>query len=287
MDNNEVKQESKKARNTCWCGKYARDKTGLCKGHGGGKRCSGKLENGQPCPNGAKGKTDFCKGHGGGNRCEELCCIPLTVPNMGKFKHPDHPKKYICTGAARHLVYSAWVDNDIERFEFLKAHFGFKKDLILRAEHAFYFELVKQEPRLATLMYRALDESISTSLEGKQKSLQNLRPDYFHLYPPTNMALYGEFDETDDHEDDDDRLAQITNEAGCGLERTYIFRVRAKLYTPDALLKRSIINKSTTYYRMTPRGHEVLHQVVYHVRQCIDNIISGILPNEMNQKVHF
>jgi hypothetical protein len=38
---------------------------GLCKGHGGGKRCKFS----QGCDKTAQGATDFCKAHGGGKRC--------------------------------------------------------------------------------------------------------------------------------------------------------------------------------------------------------------------------
>jgi hypothetical protein len=43
------------------------------------------------------------------------------------------------------------VRGDEQLAEQLKQHFGFKSRLVLRAEHVFYYELVKMVPRLASL----------------------------------------------------------------------------------------------------------------------------------------
>ncbi|GFP91333.1 probable WRKY transcription factor 19 [Phtheirospermum japonicum] len=51
------------------CVKGARGASGLCIGHGGGRRCQ-KAD----CHKGAEGKTIFCKSHGGGRRCHHLGC---------------------------------------------------------------------------------------------------------------------------------------------------------------------------------------------------------------------
>ncbi|OAO98039.1 WRKY19 [Arabidopsis thaliana] len=51
------------------CQKGARDASGRCISHGGGRRCQ------KPdCQKGAEGKTVYCKAHGGGRRCEYLGC---------------------------------------------------------------------------------------------------------------------------------------------------------------------------------------------------------------------
>jgi len=47
----------------------------------------------------------------------------------------------MCTFAARFMVLNE--DNDEKRMA-LKRYFGFKKDLVLRAECLFYYELVKR-----------------------------------------------------------------------------------------------------------------------------------------------
>ncbi|CAI9771955.1 unnamed protein product [Fraxinus pennsylvanica] len=51
------------------CIKGARDASGLCIAHGGGRRCERA-----GCQKGAEGKTIFCKAHGGGRRCQYLGC---------------------------------------------------------------------------------------------------------------------------------------------------------------------------------------------------------------------
>ena len=48
--------------------------------------------------------------------------------------------------------------------------------------------------RLTTLK-RVLEETVLAALFSKTKNMEDKRPDYFHLYPKTNMALHGEFDE--------------------------------------------------------------------------------------------
>jgi len=85
--------------------------------------------------------------------------------------------------------------------------------MVLRAEHVFYYELVKMVPRLA-LFRRVLDETVLAKLLGKIQSVKDPRPDYFHLNEESNMALHGEFDETDDHEEDEERLRVIAHHAG-------------------------------------------------------------------------
>lgn len=63
---------SKRKRSECichGCDKQARDKSGHCKGHGGGRRCSAA-----GCEKSGQGSTDYCKGHGGGTRCSTAGC---------------------------------------------------------------------------------------------------------------------------------------------------------------------------------------------------------------------
>ena len=120
-------------------------------------------------------------------------------------------------------------------------------------------------------------------LLGKTKSVKDPRPDYFHLNEETNnnnnnnMALHGEFDETDDHEEDEERLRVIAHHAGCGANRVYYFRVKARLGTPRAVCER-IMKKDLVYYQMTQHGIRVLQNVAAYVRECLDRMSAGQLP---------
>ena len=61
------------------CPSFARDKTGKCLNHGGGKRCAV-----QDCPRSAQGKTDKCKAHGGGKRCSVKDCPRSAIGKTDK-----------------------------------------------------------------------------------------------------------------------------------------------------------------------------------------------------------
>jgi hypothetical protein len=264
------------------CTKSAMGKTPFCIEHGGGIRCQHK-----GCIKSAQGKTPFCIAHGGGNRCEAVCCKYLEKPTVATQKHPVSGIR-ICTFAARVLAAQAlYNDGDVAKYKDWMKHFGFKKDLVMRAEHAFYFMLVQEVPELAQ-MIRALDQSVSSALEGKAKQSTDPRPDYLHYNPAVNMALYGEFDEHDNHEDDDIRLRRITDQVGCGFARTYVFRVRAHLDDPSrALFVRKIHKTHHTYYSATVRGKEVVQKVAQHVRECLALMSLQIPPTEENNKVVF
>lgn len=168
------------------------------------------------------------------------------------------------------MVIQALTTGDKQLADKFKNHFCFKRDLVLRAEHVFYHELVKMVPELTTLR-RALDESVLSKLLGKRKGIEDPRPDYFHLNEATNIGLHGEFDETDDHEEDERRLRVIAHHAGCGANRVYYFRVKGRLGTPAALCKR-VVWKDMAYYQMTQRGREVLAEVAGYVRWCIERM---------------
>jgi hypothetical protein len=202
-------------------------------------------------------------------------------------KHPVSGTN-ICTFAARVLVtHALYNDGDVAKYKDWMKHFGFKKDLVLRAEHAFYFMLVQEVPELAQ-MVRALDQSVASALEGKAKQSTDPRPDYLHYNPAVNMALYGEFDEHDNHEDDDNRLRRITDQVGCGLARTYVFRIKAHLEDPQrALFVRKVHHKHHAYYTATDRGKEVVQKVAQHVRECLALMSLQIPPTEENNKVIF
>ena len=174
------------------------------------------------------------------------------------------------------MVMQALTAGDHQLADQLKRHFAFKRDLVLRAEHAFYHELVKLVPEL-TWLRRVLDESVLSKLVGKIKSLEDPRPDYFHLNAATNIGLHGEFDEGENHEEDDGRLRVIASHAGCGAERVYYFRVKGHLGTPAALCKR-VIQKGMAYYQTTAEGKRVLEEVAAYVRWCIERMQEGKPP---------
>jgi hypothetical protein len=228
-----------------------------------------------------------CISCGGGCRCEADCCKYLEDSAYSKHKHPVSGIR-ICTFAARVLVAQAlYTDGDVTKYKAWMKHFGFKRDLVLRAEHAFYFMLVQEVPELAQ-MVRALDQSVASALEGKTKRSTDQRPDYLHYSPAVNMALYGEFDEHNNHEDDDDRIRRIADQVGCGLERTYVFRVKAHIEDPQrALFVRKIHKKHHAYYTATERGKKVVQKVAQHVRECLALMSLQIPPTEENNKIIF
>lgn len=167
----------------------------------------------------------------------------------------------------------------------LKRYFGFKRDLVLRAEQVFYHALVREAPRLTSLR-RVLDETVLAKLLGKRKRLTDPRPDYFHLNDRTNMALLGEYDESEDHEDDDDRLRTIAHHAGCGISRTYVFRVRGRHGQPDAVCER-VSRRGHVWYRLTARGRSVVEAVGGYVNWCLDQMELSVMPGPGEAKVYF
>jgi len=153
---------------------------GRCVIHLGGLRCD---EEG--CQNSARystretGLDGKCRQHGGGDRCEEDCCEDLLLPTIAKYIDPD-TNKGICTFFARCMVNEErFVLFNEARAVYLEKYFNFGKPLLLRAEHAFYFELVKRVPELALFPAedRALDQTVRSALYGKTKNVKDYRPD--------------------------------------------------------------------------------------------------------------
>jgi hypothetical protein len=175
-----------------------------------------------------------------------------------------------------------FVSFNIERAVFLEKYFGFGKVLLLRAEHAFYYELVKNVPELAEFPAedRALDETVRSALYGKTKTLKDYRPDYFHLNRLTMMGLHGEFDERSKHDESEDRLRAIANQAGCGSSRTYYFRVRAHLDKKTRALFDLVVDRKNnySYYRINERGTVVVKRVAAYVKECLSRMKAGQMP---------
>lgn len=183
------------------------------------------------------------------------------------------------------MVLQAILIQDLDRAAYLNKHFGFTRELVYRAEHLIYHELVKLVPELKTFR-RALDQSVLSKIIGKQKDLTDPRPDYYHYHDATNMALHGELDETTDHEDSDQRLSVIAHHAGCGLNRTYVFRINAQLYTVEKAMCRRVLlsNHGIVYYRMTEHGLSILEDVAMYLKQCIGYMKSGVVPDGSSER---
>ncbi|KAG5186307.1 hypothetical protein JKP88DRAFT_240910 [Tribonema minus] len=89
--------------------------------------------------------------------------------------------------------------------------FGFKKNLVMRGERAFYYEINKLVPALRHLE-KALDESVTSAILREKKDVRHIRSDYFFVIMHEDGRVFGlhvEYDEDDDHEDDFDRLKAI------------------------------------------------------------------------------
>jgi len=201
------------------------------------------------------------------------------------FCHPVTGKG-VCTAFARNEVLTLLNNNQAERAEELKRHYGFKKDLVIRAEQVFYYELVKLVPALTSLR-RVLDETVLSKLCGKRKKMSDPRPDYFHFSEKTNTAILGEFDETSDHEDDQERLELIAHQAGCGRARTFVFRVNGRLGEDRPLCVRRE-RQGVVFYCLTDAGREVLWKVAAYVRSCLPWVLEGgSLDPALTQTVYF
>jgi hypothetical protein len=164
----------------------------------------------------------------------------------------------------------------------LDQYFKFKQSLLLRAEHAFYHELVKRERQLAEFPAedRALDKTVRSALYGKTKNMKDYRPDYFHLNRKTMLGLHGEFDENNKHEESEARLRAISDDAGCGSARTYYFRVRAHLDNKKLALFDLLIKDASkySYYEISDRGRAMVDRVAAYVKECLDRMKAGQMP---------
>jgi hypothetical protein len=164
--------------------------------------------------------------YGGGDRCSQECCVSVidgSIATVAVGKHPENGTP-MCTFAMRCMVNSE--RNKSEKKRLMKL-FGFKKDFVMRGEHVFYHALCLLVPELQ-LSQRVLDESILKKQQGKQKSMEDSRPDYYHYFGHDKhggFCLHGEYDETPDHEDCDDRLSVIAAAANVPLAKTFVFRV--------------------------------------------------------------
>lgn len=120
-----------------------------------------------------------------------------------------------------------------------------------------------------------------SALYGKTKNMNDYRPDYFHLNRKAMLALHGEFDERGNHEESEARLRAIADDAGCGSARTYYFRVRAHLDNKELALFDLMTNQENeySYYEMNHRGEAVLDKVAAYVKECLDRMEAGQMPD--------
>jgi hypothetical protein len=188
--------------------------------------------------------------------------------------HPE-TQQGMCTFACRQMV-ASFEDKEEQRH--LMLHFGFKKLQVMRGEHAFYHALNLLVPDLRE-SERFLDSSLYSNGLGKRKSRNDQRPDYYHYFGDGAQAfvLHGEYDETQEHEDDDDRLAMFAEISSC-VGSTYVFRVQAHHYTEQALCVQKT-HKQHTYWCLTDTGKAKAREVAVVVRERLEWIKQGLAPS--------
>jgi hypothetical protein len=264
---------------------------GMCESHGGTKtKCIRKkcLKCGENYAQNSTRKTGIpgmCVACGGDNRCEKPCCTALPgIPTFAKYIHPDTGEG-ICTAFARNMVAEALFEKNEEEVQRLMKYFNFKRKLVFRAEQAVFCALNKAAPELRRFE-SAIDTSVLKQFYDKAKSTEDRRPDAFFLCRQTNVGLHFEYDENTFHEDDNDRLTLIANQAGCGPEAVYVVRVNGRQNTQESLCTRRLYNEHA-YYELTERGKEVVAQVAEYMKECVDMMKMGILPTPDNKKRYF
>jgi hypothetical protein len=114
---------------------------------------------------------------------------------------------------------------------------------------------------------------------GKRKSRNDQRPDYYHYFADGAQAfvLHGEYDETPEHEDDDNRLAMFAEISGC-VGTTYVFRIQARHYTDKALCVQKT-HRQHTYWSLTDAGRAKAKEVAFIIRERLEWIKQGLLPS--------
>ena len=160
----------------------------------------------------------------------------------------------------------------------LMLHFGFKKLLAMGGEHAFYHAVNLLVPDLRN-SERILDASLHSNGLGKRKSREDKRPDYYHYFGDGDVAfvLHGEYDETADHEDNDDRLAEFAKTSDC-VGSTYVFRVQGHHGTANAVCVRKT-HKEHSYWCLTEHGKDIAKQTAAVIAERMEWIKNGLRPN--------
>jgi hypothetical protein len=130
---------------------------------------------------------------------------------------------------------------------------------------------------------------VISKILGKRKSLNDPRPDYFHVFvdQEIRLAIHGEYDEARDHEDSDERLDAIATASTCGRDNVYVFRVMGDHGGSQAVCKRVTVNKHHTYYKLTEHGHRIVEETVAVLNERIAWIKQGLVPSaERERKVY-
>jgi hypothetical protein len=191
----------------------------------------------------------------------------------------------MCKACARSCVSAAddGTSSGKERAAMLQRHFGFKRTLTLRIEHAVRHRLLQLCPELTELP-AAHDRDVLSALAGKAKQVRKnaFRPDCYFIDPTTNLALHVEIDEYDDHEDNDDRLAAI--ERTTGVLGTYVIRIQCHHKTPDAVCREKRLRESGVVHVLTRHGEAVLGDVATYVRVCLERMSKGVPPDGDTKK---
>jgi hypothetical protein len=192
----------------------------------------------------------------------------------------------MCTAAARCAIASLTIKEERERW---MRHFGFKKDLHLAGENAFYHALNLAVPELRTFA-RTLDKSILSLY--KTKATTDRRADYFHFVPigeeeDTTGGLHGEYDESPDHEDCDVRIDQLYIDSRCSF--SYVVRVCGhhacyrESDSDKAVCIRRVRKEYGAHYELTPHGWNVVKKTAAAFRQIIKWIEAGLEPNDADR----
>lgn len=222
----------------------------------------------------------MCIEHGGGNRCEFPCCTALIAQATATiFRHPE-TRQYICTWGARATVSNAVFSNDFDEVDRLMEYFKFKRKLVLRAENEFYHKLALFAAGLReTNFFKVYLDMPASVVNGDGKICKAPRADYLHVHGQgaNAIAILGEFDENDDHEDEWGRFERIAKYANIPIDRIYIYRVHARMNTNQSIVDRKTY-RYNDYFSVNERGMMVLKDVATHVNFCIDRIRQGIPP---------
>jgi len=219
------------------------------------------------------GVNGACIRCGGGDRCEQECCTPFPERLYAYLYHPDTGEG-MCTLSARVMVDDAMAKNNVDEFKRLMDHFKFKRHLVIRAEHAFYFAINKVAPDLRELEH-AIDEGVLHKFFDKPKDIKEKRPDVFYLHRSESgrhSGLHLEYDETPSHEDNDDRLNELAEKSGCFPADVYVVRVNGCHKTQKELCKRHSYNSTQEDYNR--------HDYYVKMKQ-------GIMPRSAEEKKRY
>ena len=210
-------------------------------------------------------------------KCEMECCV--LEPSKSQGRHPDTGKQ-MCTFAMRLVVIEASRTDPVQEARLMEA-FAFKKQLINRGELIMYHALSLAVPELRQAE-RVLDTGVEHALEGKRKTVEDLRPDAFHRFSVDEkyMGLHWEYDEREDHEQSEQRLHDIADLAECS-SSTYVIRVQGHHGNPKKeTCKRRIINKNHVYFDITEEGKRVTQETAAKIRKIMAWIKQGLGPDE-------